>query len=63
MTLTPVYGDSEGMKDYQEKTAAKVPLQRNALPQEQAHAVLFLMTNKFVTGIVLDCDGGFLNMP
>mmetsp|Transcript_4600 Transcript_4600/g.9986 ORF Transcript_4600/g.9986 Transcript_4600/m.9986 type:complete len:114 (-) Transcript_4600:605-946(-) len=63
MTLTPVYGDSEQMVAYQAKTAAKVPLQRNSLPEEQAHAVMLPMTNTFITGHVLDCDGGFVNMP
>mmetsp|Transcript_50542 Transcript_50542/g.116654 ORF Transcript_50542/g.116654 Transcript_50542/m.116654 type:complete len:291 (-) Transcript_50542:186-1058(-) len=63
MTLTPVYGDSDAMKAYQAKCAAKVPLQRNSLAEEQAHAILFLMTNTFVTGLVLDCDGGHIVMP
>ena len=63
MTLTPVYGESEQMKTYQAKTAAKVPLQRNSIAEEQAHAVLFLMTNTFVTGHVLDCDGGHVVSP
>ena len=29
-------------------------------PEELAHAVLFLMTNTYVTGIVLNVDGGAL---
>jgi NAD(P)-dependent dehydrogenase (short-subunit alcohol dehydrogenase family) len=63
MTLTPTYGDSPQMKMYQQKSAEAAPLQRNALPEEQAHAVLFFMTNTFVTGVVLDVDGGLVSGP
>lgn len=63
MTLTPVYGDSEQARQYQAKMAGQTPLQRNALPAEMAHAVTFLMTNTFVTGLVLDCDGGHMVQP
>ena len=63
MTLTPTYGDSPAMKLYQQKSAEAAPLQRNALPAEQAHAILFLMTNTFVTGVILDVDGGLVSGP
>jgi NAD(P)-dependent dehydrogenase (short-subunit alcohol dehydrogenase family) len=63
MTLTPVYGGSDDIQSYQEKIAQSVPVQRNAIPEEQAHAVVFLMTNRFMTGHILDCDGGYLNRP
>jgi NAD(P)-dependent dehydrogenase (short-subunit alcohol dehydrogenase family) len=33
------------------------------LPEEMANAIFFLLTNTFVTGHVLDVDGGFVNMP
>jgi NAD(P)-dependent dehydrogenase (short-subunit alcohol dehydrogenase family) len=35
MTLTPVYADSEHMREYQAKVAESVPVQRNAIPQEE----------------------------
>ena len=60
MTLTGVYGDSAWAKDYQAKAAASVPLQRNGLPEELAHAIVFLQTNTFVTGVTIDVDGGNL---
>jgi NAD(P)-dependent dehydrogenase (short-subunit alcohol dehydrogenase family) len=39
---------------------AQLPLSRLGHPAELAHAVLFLMTNTFVTGTVLHVDGGSL---
>lgn len=38
--------------------AAGVPAGRAGLPEDVATAALFLMTNTFVTGTVLDVDGG-----
>ena len=38
--------------------AAKLPVGRMGRPDEVAEAVLFLMTNGFVTGTVLTIDGG-----
>lgn len=38
--------------------AATVPAGRAGLPEDVATAALFLMTNTFVTGTVLDVDGG-----
>ena len=38
--------------------AAKLPVGRIGRPEEVAEAVLFLMTNGFVTGTVLPIDGG-----
>jgi NAD(P)-dependent dehydrogenase (short-subunit alcohol dehydrogenase family) len=63
MTLTPVYGDSDWVKDYQHRSAAAVPLQRNGKPEEMAHAIAFLQTNLFVTGITIDVDGGNVIKP
>jgi NAD(P)-dependent dehydrogenase (short-subunit alcohol dehydrogenase family) len=37
-----------------------LPLKRLGRPEELAHAVLFLMTNGYVTGTVLHIDGGSL---
>ena len=39
-------------------SATKLPVGRVGRPEEIAEAVLFLMTNGFVTGIVLPVDGG-----
>ena len=63
MTLTGVYGDSDWAKDYQARSAAAVPLQRNGLPEEMAHAIIFLQTNTFITGLTVDCDGGDIIKP
>jgi NAD(P)-dependent dehydrogenase (short-subunit alcohol dehydrogenase family) len=38
--------------------AAKLPVGRIGRPEEVAEAVVFLMTNGFVTGTVLPIDGG-----
>jgi NAD(P)-dependent dehydrogenase (short-subunit alcohol dehydrogenase family) len=36
----------------------KLPVERAGRPEEIAEAVVFLMTNGFVTGVVLPIDGG-----
>ncbi|WP_424134710.1 SDR family oxidoreductase [Roseomonas chloroacetimidivorans] len=41
-----------------QEQARKAPLARPGQPEEVADAVLFLIRNAFVTGIVLDVDGG-----
>ncbi len=46
----------EAMQPY----LSTLPLQRLGRPEELAHAVLFLMTNGYVTGTVLHIDGGSL---
>lgn len=38
--------------------AKRIPLGRIARPEEIAHAILFLMTNTYVTGTTLTVDGG-----
>ncbi|MGA8259960.1 MAG: SDR family oxidoreductase [Arenicellales bacterium] len=43
-----------------ESTGASLPLGRVGEPQEIADAVLFLMTNPYTTGKVLDIDGGHM---
>ena len=50
MTLTPTYGDTPWVQEYQAKCAKSAPLQRNGKPEEMAHAIIFLRTNTFVTG-------------
>ncbi len=37
----------------------RIPLGRIARPEEIAHAILFLMSNTYVTGSTLTIDGGF----
>lgn len=63
MTMTGAYGESEWAKQYQAKAAASVPLQRNGQPIEMAHAICFLQTNTFITGVTLDVDGGNVIKP
>jgi NAD(P)-dependent dehydrogenase (short-subunit alcohol dehydrogenase family) len=46
----------EALKPY----LSTLPLGRLGQPEELAHAVLFLMTNTYVTGTVLHVDGGSL---
>lgn len=41
-------------------TGASLPVQRVGQAHEVADAVLFLMTNTFTTGVVLDVDGGHM---
>ena len=41
-----------------EKVTAPVPLKRLGLPQEVAHAAVFIAENDFFTGRALDVDGG-----
>jgi NAD(P)-dependent dehydrogenase (short-subunit alcohol dehydrogenase family) len=38
--------------------ASSVPAGRAAVPEEVASAALFLMSNGYVTGTVIDVDGG-----
>jgi len=41
-----------------ENTAASLPLQKVGTPEDMGQALYYLMTATFVTGIVLDVDGG-----
>lgn len=56
--LDRAFGDrkAEMMQPY----LSKLPAGRLGRPDELAHAVLFLMTNEYVTGTVLHIDGGSL---
>jgi NAD(P)-dependent dehydrogenase (short-subunit alcohol dehydrogenase family) len=38
--------------------AQQTPLGRNGTPQDVAHAIVALIENDFITGVVLPCDGG-----
>jgi len=43
---------------YFAQTAATVPVGRVGQPEDVAHAIVFLIQNSFMTGIIIDCDGG-----
>lgn len=67
-TITPGYVDTalfdELLGDQRDAVLAaageKLPVKRVGRPEEIAHALLFLMTNGYVTGINLVVDGGGL---
>jgi NAD(P)-dependent dehydrogenase (short-subunit alcohol dehydrogenase family) len=50
--------DAEARARTYETMAAMVPAQRVGTPQDVAAAVLLCVTNGFMTGAVIDCDGG-----
>jgi NAD(P)-dependent dehydrogenase (short-subunit alcohol dehydrogenase family) len=60
--VSPGVTDTEWWRDKPremfETMAAKAPLRRAGEPEEVADAIGFLLGNAFVTGIVLDVDGG-----
>ncbi|CAN0581885.1 unnamed protein product [Ectocarpus sp. 12 AP-2014] len=62
MTDTEAYaGMAEGDRAAMfERVAAKLPVKRVASADEIAQAALFLSTNAFTTGHVLDVDGGHI---
>mmetsp|Transcript_64897 Transcript_64897/g.205013 ORF Transcript_64897/g.205013 Transcript_64897/m.205013 type:complete len:146 (-) Transcript_64897:234-671(-) len=65
-TFSPGFHDTERfdkMDDAKKEamlanTAASLPLKRVGQPEDAGEALYFLMTNRFTTGITLDCDGG-----
>jgi 3-oxoacyl-[acyl-carrier protein] reductase len=58
-TLTPLI-ESATTEEGREQTASGIPLERWATPEDQARAVHYLVTeaSAFVTGTVLEVDGG-----
>lgn len=50
--------DAEQLTQNQANMTAQIPLQRVAQVDEVASAYLFVMTNQFVTGQVINVDGG-----
>jgi NAD(P)-dependent dehydrogenase (short-subunit alcohol dehydrogenase family) len=62
MVRTEAYsGVPEGKREAMyESTGESLPVGRVGRPYELADAVLFLMTNTYVTGRVLDVDGGHM---
>lgn len=41
-----------------EREAQALPVGRIGNPEEVALAIVMLMTNGFMTGAIIDCDGG-----
>ncbi|BAP84908.1 short-chain dehydrogenase [Paucilactobacillus hokkaidonensis JCM 18461] len=50
--------DQQNLKANEVGMISQIPLKRVSKPQEVASAYLFLMQNKFVTGQVINVDGG-----
>lgn len=49
----------EGFRnDYFAQSAATVPVGRVGQPEDVAQAIVFLIQNGFMTGTIIDCDGG-----
>ncbi|HJV38739.1 MAG TPA: SDR family oxidoreductase [Geothrix sp.] len=46
-------------KDLFEQLAREVAVGRVGTPEDLASGILFLATNTFITGTILDCDGGW----
>jgi NAD(P)-dependent dehydrogenase (short-subunit alcohol dehydrogenase family) len=46
-------------KELFEQIAGEVPVGRVGKPEDIASAILFVAANTFVTGTILDCDGGW----
>lgn len=58
---TPMFSTSGGERDRQlSALTAGNPVPRPGRPREIAHAILFAIENDFVTGAVIDVDGGWL---
>jgi NAD(P)-dependent dehydrogenase (short-subunit alcohol dehydrogenase family) len=49
---------AEGKRDYFEHISSRNPARRIGTPEDVANAVLFAMTNTFLTGMTLRIDGG-----
>src|SRR4051812_32976813 len=56
-TLREVIGE-QANRGRAEAAAAKLPVGRIGTPEDLAHAALFLLENRFTTGMSLDVDGG-----
>ncbi|CAM3251089.1 SDR family oxidoreductase [Sphingomonas antarctica] len=59
---TSTWGESgsDARSAFLTRVGTALPVQRVGEPEELAHAYLFAMTNGFVTGSVIDVDGGGL---
>lgn len=52
--------EGEARRSFYEKATANQPIPRVGTAEECAQAVLFLIQNDFVTGTIIDVDGGWL---
>ncbi len=62
MVDTPMFGpdgDEERQKKLEKGTACHL-IPRAGFPDEIAQGILFVTTNEFVTGSVIDIDGGWI---
>ena len=57
---TPSHDTSPRRKEVLARVAEMLPVKRVGRPEEIAQAVIFLMKNEFMTGAVIDIDGGHL---
>lgn len=48
----------EFRNNYFAQTAAMLPVERIGEPEDVAQAIVFLIQNGFMTGTIIDCDGG-----
>ncbi len=48
----------EFRNNYFAQTAAALPVERIGEPEDVAQAIVFLIQNGFMTGTIIDCDGG-----
>ena len=64
LTDTEAYGsmDQQQREAMFAGAAAKLPAGRTGQPGDIAEAVVFALTNRFLTGAVIDIDGG-LHLP
>lgn len=44
--------------DFFAQSAASAPVGRVGQPEDVAQAIVFLIQNTFMTGSIIDCDGG-----
>lgn len=51
-------GKGDGKHDFLAKATANNPVPRAGTPEEVASGILFALSNPFVTGTVIDVDGG-----
>jgi meso-butanediol dehydrogenase/(S,S)-butanediol dehydrogenase/diacetyl reductase len=57
-SLSKRLAENEDPEQARREFIERQPMKRLGTPEEQAHAVLFLATNEFTTGINLSVDGG-----
>ena len=64
-TLSPMQARWEGKAELQAQISAHIPLGRIGTTQDQANAVLFLLSDKasYITGTELIVDGGLTALP